>query len=96
MLCATEFSVPQARKRIYIVAFRNDLNVQKFQFPQGKIKTVEDILEHNVDQRYTIISPYIIDFTRYNNIIRQKEILRVGAVGLGRQGERIYSIKGQD
>lgn len=55
MLCATEFSVPQARKRIYI-----------------------------------------IDFTRYNNIIRQKEILRVGAVGLGRQGERIYSIKGQD
>lgn len=97
VLCATEFSVPQARKRIYIVAFRNDLDVQKFQFPQGKgkIKTVEDILEHNVDQRYTITSPYVIDFTRYNDTIRQKEILRVGAVGLGRQGERIYSIKGQ-
>lgn len=97
VLCATEFSVPQARKRIYIVAFRNDLNVQTFQFPQGKgkIKVIEDILEHNVDQHYTITSPYIIDFTRCNDTFSPKEILRVGAVGLGRQGERIYSIKGQ-
>ncbi len=97
VLCATDFSIPQARKRIYIVAFRNDLNVSDFQFPQGKgkIKTVEDILESNVDQHYNITNPYSIDLKKYSDIVKSKELLRIGSVGLGRQGERIYSIKGQ-
>lgn len=59
------------------------------------MKTVADILEQNVEQRYTIVRPYNVDFEKYNNVIKSKELLRIGSIGLGRQGERIYSIKGQ-
>lgn len=61
VLCATDFSVPQARKRVYIIAFRNDLNVHNFHFPssKGKLKVVDDILEDIVDQKYIIIGIHI-------------------------------------
>jgi len=97
VLCATDFSVPQARKRIYIVAFRNDLIVNNFTFPKGKgkLKCVEEILENNVDAHYEITVPYNVDVNRYNDIEKSDDLLRIGSVGLGRQGERIYSIKGQ-
>lgn len=60
VICVTNFSVPQARKRIYIVAFRNDLEVEKFVFPKGKgrLKSISDILEDNVDVRYEIFFRY--------------------------------------
>lgn len=97
VICATNFSVPQARKRIYIVAFRNDFNVNQFAFPKGKgkLKSVSDILEDNVDVHYEIDVPYIVDRTKFENIEKSDVLLRIGSVGLGRQGERIYSTKGQ-
>lgn len=97
VLCATDFSVPQARKRIYIVAFRTDLNVKSFSFPErkGKLKTVEDILEENVKPQYNISHQYTIDYEKANSNDRSAELCRIGSVGQGRQGERIYSIRGQ-
>ena len=97
ILNATNFSVPQARKRIYIVAFRNDLNVNNFVFPEGKgkLKCVADILENNIGTSYNITVPYKVDLTKYREIEKSNKLLRIGSVGLGRQGERIYSIKGQ-
>lgn len=97
VLCATSFSVPQSRKRVYIVAFRNDLNVKQFPFPKGrgKLKSVSDILEDNVDAHYEINVPYIVDINKYEEVQKANTLLRMGTVGLGRQGERIYSIKGQ-
>ena len=97
VICATNFSVPQARKRIYIVAFRNDLEVEKFVFPKGKgrLKSISDILEDNVDASYEINVPYIVDITKFDNVKKSDTLLRIGSVGSGRQGERIYSIKGQ-
>lgn len=97
VLCASDFSVPQARKRIYIVAFRDDLKIQQFIFPKGKgeLKCVEDILEKNVDAHYKIAVPYYIDTDKNEKLKRTNSIIRIGSVGLGRQGERIYSVKGQ-
>ena len=97
VICATNFSVPQARKRIYIVAFRDDLEVKEFEFPKGKgkLKSISDILEDDVDAHYEINVPYTINIAQYDNIKKTNLLLRIGSVGQGRQGERIYSIKGQ-
>lgn len=53
VLNAKNFGVPQNRARIYIVGFRNDVN---FEFPEEiNLKTkLGDILEKNVDDKYTI------------------------------------------
>lgn len=97
VLCATDFSIPQARKRIYIVAFRTDLEVTTFSFPKGKgkLRVVEDILEDNVDESYSIANNYVLDKNKIMDDKKRSELFRVGSIGLGRQGERIYSIKGQ-
>lgn len=97
VLCATDFSVPQARKRVYIVAFRNDLNVQNFQFPssKGRLKVVSDVLDDNVEQKYFISKSYIINGDIENDQNKYDKLMRIGSVGLGRQGERIYSVRGQ-
>ena len=53
ILNAKHFGVPQNRERIYIIAFLGKTN---FQFPEGaKVKTrLGDILEENVDDKYTL------------------------------------------
>lgn len=53
VLNAKDFGLPQNRQRIYIVCFKDNVN---FTFPAGaKTPTkVADILENNVDEKYTI------------------------------------------
>jgi DNA (cytosine-5)-methyltransferase 1 len=52
---ATMFGVPQKRKRIFIVAVRNDIK-KEFVFPNGTLtsKTMKDIMETNVNANYFI------------------------------------------
>lgn len=55
ILKARDFGVPQNRERIFIVGFRNDLNVVfNFPKPNNSETKVGDILERNVPARYTI------------------------------------------
>ncbi|WP_029609005.1 DNA (cytosine-5-)-methyltransferase [Mycoplasma simbae] len=58
LLKAKDFGVPQNRERIYIVGFdQNSVkNIEKFKFPEPlKLQTsVGNILETNVDDKYTI------------------------------------------
>lgn len=53
ILNAKDFGLPQNRARIYIVGFKENVN---FEFPELKNKKTKlgDILEKNVDQKYTI------------------------------------------
>lgn len=97
VLNSTNFEVPQARKRIYIIAFRNDLNITEFNFPhkKGEIKSLEDILIEPNHPKYTIKRDYELDLSVENNIQKSNHLVRVGRIGKGRQGERIYSTKGQ-
>ena len=56
VLSAKDYGVPQNRPRIYIVLWRQDVNVESFQYPEAeKIKTnVGSILEKEVSEEYTI------------------------------------------
>lgn len=53
VLNAKNFGVPQNRERIYIIGFLEETN---FKFPEGVLekKILGDILEKNVDPKYTI------------------------------------------
>lgn len=62
VLNSKDFGVPQNRERIYIVAFRDDLDVGEFVFPKGqkKLKCINDILEAApISPRYYLSDVYI-------------------------------------
>lgn len=95
VLNASDYNVPQSRKRIYIIAFRNNLGIKDFSFPevQTQITCVNDILEQTVDSKYTISRNDIVISDDSDHKI-SKKLIRIGSVGPGRQGERIYSVQG--
>ncbi len=41
ILNASQFGVPQIRKRAFIVAFRNDLGMRDFEFPRGEYASID-------------------------------------------------------
>lgn len=62
ILNSKDFGVPQNRERIYIVAFRDDLNVGEFIFPSGtgKQTCLRDILEDApIPSRYYLSDVYV-------------------------------------
>ena len=62
ILNSKDFGVPQNRERIYIVAFRDDLNIGEFIFPKGinKDKTIRDILEDApIPAKYYLSETYV-------------------------------------
>ncbi len=56
VLNAKDYGLPQNRERIYIIGFRNDIPIKKFCFPSKMLKKTRlgDILDKNVDDKYTI------------------------------------------
>lgn len=61
-LNSKDFGVPQNRERIYIVAFRDDIAPDKFEFPQGTddTKRIKDIIEENpVSAKYYLSDVYL-------------------------------------
>lgn len=97
VLNSVDYGVPQKRERIYMVCFRNDLNVKDFTFPKPfeLNKHVEDYLL----QDEKLVNHLYIDRpdTYFNNIEDNKysnKSIRLGVVNKGGQGERIYSTKG--
>lgn len=96
VLNSVNFGVPQARKRLYIVAFRNDLGIDKFVFPQGKWNRnciLENFLEDVAAEELYVTDDYVIN-QELITLDPTNKLLKIGQTGLGRQGERIYSIKG--
>ncbi|MBU5455294.1 DNA (cytosine-5-)-methyltransferase [Caproiciproducens sp. MSJ-32] len=95
-LNASEYGVPQSRKRVYIIGFRKDLEVTKFEFPKPSYKDValEDILLPDEETKdYLIIRDDIV----MKDIVvekRQLKPIRIGTINKGGQGDRIYSPKG--
>lgn len=97
VLNAVDFGVPQKRERIYMVCFRNDLNVQSFRFAKGfpLTKYVENFLldEEDVPSDLYVDRPDTYMNDTDDNVYSNKSI-RLGIVNKGGQGERIYSTKG--
>ena len=62
VLNSKDFGLPQNRERIYIVAFRNDLEIEAFSFPEGNHKevSIRDILEDApIPSRYYLSTVYV-------------------------------------
>ena len=94
VLKASDYGVAQIRRRVYIVCFRKDLNVE-FSFPEPTFEdiAVEDFLEKDVDEKYFIDTSLI---TFYKPDIRDRilDTYRLGYIGTLGQGRRVYSVKG--
>ena len=56
ILAAKNFNLPQRRRRLYMVGFRNKALQRKFEFPEPikQTKKFRNILEKNPDSKYTI------------------------------------------
>ena len=95
ILTASDYGVPQARERIYIVAFRKDLGIKYFYFPKKTYNKIylKDILEGDDKTRDCIINREDLKFWKRDETPSLKPI-QIGQINSGGQGERIYSING--
>lgn len=98
ILKSSDYGLPQARERIYIVAFKKDLGIEDFDFPEqkDKIKIVDDILEDKqfVPKECYIKRPDMAIYGKEKKVIDPRRPLQIGKINNGGQGERIYSIYG--
>lgn len=104
VLNASNFGVPQSRHRIYIIAFRKDLNIKSFNFPKtNNMKTtLNDLLEDNnqIDIEKYIIRRNDIQIKNNDKIDKSpsgnypQKPVRIGTISKGGQGERIYHTNG--
>ncbi len=101
ILNASDYGVPQARKRLYIVGIREDVVSGEFSFPQpaGKKVSVRDILLPKSKVKSTAIVRNDITITDSNVGkdlgARSEKPIQIGVINKGGQGERIYSPEGQ-
>lgn len=91
VLRASDFGVPQARERIYIVGFKEHTIDFSFPEPIGELKTVADILERGKHIDAKIIERDFIMFDD-RSVKDPRRPKKIGYFNKGGQGERIYSI----
>ena len=68
VLNSKDFGVPQNRERVYIVAFRNDIDSSDFKFPKptNSNTCIRDIMEeHEVSVKYYLSTVYIETLKRH-------------------------------
>jgi len=68
VLNSKDYGVPQNRERIYIVAFRNDINSSEFEFPKAtdSSKRIKDIIEEKpVSVKYYLSEVYVETLRRH-------------------------------
>jgi DNA (cytosine-5)-methyltransferase 1 len=98
VLNASRYGVAQKRERIYFVCFRKDLGISGFKFPDPTDEdvAVEDFLLPQHDDRLQGLMIEREDLCMSSELPMKRENrpLRIGTVGKGGQGERIYSPKG--
>jgi DNA (cytosine-5)-methyltransferase 1 len=94
VLNASDFGIPQIRKRIYFVAFRRDLNITHFEFPKPLHKLVKlyDFLEQDATNHELVLKNknYRTQEISFGHEIAVNTSIRIGTVNKGGQGDRIY------
>ena len=95
---ASTYGVPQKRERIYFVCFRKDLEIHDFAFPEptNEDVAIEDFLLPHDDKRINDLVTERKDISFKNGVKAERTLkpIRLGILGKGGQGERIYSPKG--
>lgn len=97
VLNAVDYGIPQKRERIYMVCFRNDLDIKQFHYPKPFELTrhVEDfLLEDEEMVKHLYVNRPDVYFNGIEDNKYSNKSIRLGIVNKGGQGERIYSIKG--
>ncbi len=98
MVDSSGFGVPQKRVRLFFVCFRKDLDINEFSFPEpfNEDVALEDILLASDDPRLSSLWIDRNDFRMKAElpVERESKPLRIGTIGKGGQGERVYSTKG--
>ncbi len=97
VLNTVDYGVPQKRERIYMVCFRNDLNIKSFVYPKPFELThhVEDFLLEDEEQvQHLYVNRPDTHFNGVKDNLYSNKSIRLGIVNKGGQGERIYSTKG--
>lgn len=101
VLNASNFGVPTARERIYILAFRKDLNISDFEFPNSNRQSIslkqlldnEDLTkEYVINRKDVFFKTKQIDKNVFGEF-PQKPV-QIGIINKGGQGERIYHENG--
>ena len=67
---AKDFGVPQNRERIYIVGFRKDLGIDKFEYPKPLKKSISF---ENIKEEKTVSVKYYLSETYLNTLINHKK-----------------------
>ena len=97
VLNSVTYGMPQKRERIYMVCFRNDLDINTFKFPKP-FKLTRYVNDFLLKDETIVESLYIDRPDTYYNDIEDNQYsdkpIRLGIVNKGGQGERIYSTKG--
>lgn len=98
LLNASDFGVPQNRQRYIMIAIRKDLDPENsFLFPEPPHTSicVEEILQSSEETSKYVISREDITYNESKFLTdKQNKPQQIGKVSKGRQGERIYDIKG--
>ena len=95
---ASYFGLPQNRERVYIVCFRSDLKIEKFNFPKEQnipVKLKDILLSDAKTEKYRIERN---DINLRTDVLIPGDIfgnyplapIRIGEINKGGQGERIY------
>lgn len=97
VLNAVNYGIPQKRERIYMVCFRNDLNIEGFKYPKP-FKLTHHLEDYLLNDEETTKSLIVNREDTYFNGVKDDHYsdksIRLGIVNKGGQGERIYSVKG--
>lgn len=96
VLNSADYGVPQSRNRVYMVCFRNDLGVSDFTCPSVVTLTrhVEDVLLDDAVVQNMYIDRDDMRLNGHVDDVYANKPIRLGRVGKGGQGERVYSVKG--
>lgn len=70
ILNAKNFGVPQNRERIFIVGFRNDLNIDTFEYPKP---IGHEVAFRDVKEEDTVSVKYYLSDTYLNTLIKHRE-----------------------
>jgi len=102
ILDASDFGIPQSRRRVFFVCFDKKTGIDNFEFPRSEHRNVilKQFLQPDSETSEFIINRK--DIKMKKDAFPKKDIfgdfpqkpIRIGTINKGGQGERIYSIYG--